>query len=196
MTMTLRSTAVALLLAAPAFAATESFVVDKAHSEVSFQVAHLGISKVRGQFTDFEANLQIDRAKPEASSVEFTIQAGSINTGVADRDKHLRSADFLDAEKQPTITFKSTRVVPKGKNQFDVVGSLTIRGVTKEVTLPVTATDFIKDPWGNEKVGFELSTKVNRKDYGVSWHKVMDSGGLVAGDEVSISINLETAKKK
>jgi polyisoprenoid-binding protein YceI len=195
MSKTSRLIAVAAVLAAPAFAA-ETFVVDKAHSEVSFQVTHLGISKVRGQFKDFDGAIAIDRARPEASSVEFTIKTASIDTGVADRDKHLRSPDFFDAETHPTISFRSSKVTPKGKNQFEVAGALTMRGVTKEVVLPVTATEFIKDPWGNEKVGFEIGTRINRKEYGVSWHQVMDSGGLVVGDEVTVAINLETAKKK
>jgi polyisoprenoid-binding protein YceI len=195
MSKTPRLAAAVLLLAVPGLAA-ETFVVDKAHSETSFQVTHLGIAKVRGQFTDFDGTINIDRAKPEASSVEFTINAASINTGVADRDKHLRSADFFDAETYPTISFKSTKVVAKGKNQFAVTGNLTIRGVTKEVTLPVTSTDFITAPGGVEKVGFEVGLKINRKDYGVSWHKLMDNGGVVVSDEVTVSINLETAKKK
>jgi polyisoprenoid-binding protein YceI len=195
MSKTPRLAAAVLLLAVPGLAA-ETFVVDKAHSETSFQVTHLGIAKVRGQFTDFDGTINIDRAKPEASSVEFTINAASINTGVADRDKHLRSADFFDAETYPTISFKSTKVVAKGKNQFAVTGNLTIRGVTKEVTLPVTSTDFITAPGGVEKVGFEVGLKINRKDYGVSWHKLMDNGGVVVSDEVTVSINLESAKKK
>ena len=195
MRKSLHSLALAALLAAPAFAA-DVYNVDKGHSEASFQVRHLGISNVRGRFADFEGSVNIDRAKPEASSVEFTIKTASIDTGVADRDKHLRSPDFFDVEKFPTITFKSSKVVSKGGNVYDVTGTLTMHGVSKDVTLSVTHLGFVKDPWGNDKAGFELNTTLNRKDYGLTWNKALETGGLLVGEDVKISINLETAKKK
>jgi polyisoprenoid-binding protein YceI len=137
-----------------------------------------------------------DAAKPENSSVEFTIKTASIDTNNEGRDKHLRSADFFDAEKFPEITFKSTKVVAKGKDKFDVTGPLTMHGVTKEVTLPVTFLGSQKDPQGNDKAGFEVAATLNRKDFGIVYNRALDAGGFVLGDEVWISINLETAKKK
>jgi polyisoprenoid-binding protein YceI len=184
-----------LAVSAPAIAA-DTFTVDKAHSEVTFRVRHLAISNVSGRFTDFDGAIQIDQAKPEASSVEFTIQTASVNTANEGRDKHLRSADFFDAEKFPTITFKSTKVVPAGKDRFDVTGTFTMHGVTKTVTLPVSFLGFAKDPWGGERGGFETSITLNRKEYGIVWNKVLDAGGTLLGDDVAVSINLEVKKAK
>lgn len=196
MRSSLRSLAfVALVAASPAFAA-ETYVVDKAHSEASFQVRHLGISNVRGHFDDFDGTVNIDRDKPEASSVEFTIKAPSINTGDADRDKHLRSADFFDVEKFPTISFKSSKVAAKGNNAYEVTGTLTMHGVSKDVMIPVTHLGFVKDPWGGNRSGFELNTVLNRKDFGLIWNKTLDAGGVMIGDEVKISVNLEAKKKE
>jgi polyisoprenoid-binding protein YceI len=189
----------ALVLAAgvPALAA-DTFVVDKGHSEVGFQVTHLGISKVRGRFNDFEGQIQIDAAKPEASSVQFTVKAASVDTGHEKRDADLKAVDggFFEVDKHPTITFKSTKVVPKGKDLYDVTGDFTMHGVTKTLTLPVKAAGPITDPSGNTKYGFETETTINRKDYGMTWHNVMDSGGLVVSDDVKITIQLEAGKPK
>jgi polyisoprenoid-binding protein YceI len=195
--MKFRTLAVAALLAsATSLFAAETFVVDKVHSEATFQVRHM-MSKVSGKFDDFSGKIEIDRAKPGASSVEFTIKTASINTGVADRDKHLRTADFFDAEKYPEITFKSTKIVPaKTKNVYAVTGDLTIRGVTKHVTIPVEFNGFGKDPWGNERAGFSLTTTVNRKDYGINWNKALDNGGFLLSDDVTINVNLEAQKAK
>jgi polyisoprenoid-binding protein YceI len=195
MRSTVLSLAVAALAASPALAA-ETYSIDKNHSEASFQIRHLGISNVRGRFEDFDGTVNIDKAKPDASSVEFTIQAASINTNAPDRDKHLRSADFFDVEKFPTITFKSSKIVPKGASAYDVTGTLTMHGVSKEITIPVTHLGFVKDPWGNDRSGFELNTTLNRKDYGLTWNKALETGGFLVGEDVKISVNLETAKKK
>lgn len=182
--------------ALPLFAqesATETFVVDKNHSTATFKVRHI-VSNVVGQFRDFTADVNIDRANPAKSSVEFIIQTTSVDTGNENRDKHLRTADFFDVEKFPTITFKSTAVTPKSKTDFEVAGDLTMHGVTKRVTLPVTFLGFGKTARG-EKAGFELETTINRKDYGVVWNKNLDEGGLLLGDDVKVSINLEMDKK-
>ena len=188
--------ALAAGLAAPAWAA-DTFVVDKTHGEVGFQAAHLGISKVKGWFRDYEGTIVADAAKPEASSVEFSIKVASIDTNSEGRDKDLREGDgFFEAAKFPTITFKSSKIVAKGKDAFDVTGTLTIHGVAKSVVLPVKVLGPITDPWKNVKYGFETQITVNRKDYGIVWNKTMDSGGLVVGDDVSIFISLEAAKKK
>lgn len=182
------------LAAVAAPAAAETYVVDNGHSEVSFQVRHL-VSKVRGGFGSYAGTFQLDRQKPEASKVEFTIQSASINTALPDRDKHLKGPDFFDAEKYPAIRFESAKIVAKGKDAYEVTGPLTMRGVTKTVTLPVSFLGFVKDPWGNEKAGFETTVVLNRKDYGMVWNAALDKGGFVLGDDVTVSINLELARK-
>jgi polyisoprenoid-binding protein YceI len=185
----------ALLLTASSLFA-ETFVVDKLHSEATFQVRHM-MSKVTGKFEDFGGRINIDRAKPAASSVEFNIKTASINTGVDDRDKHLRTADFFDAEKYPEITFKSTKVAAtRTKDVYAVTGDLTMRGVTKRITMPVEFAGFGKDPWGNERAGFSLTTTVNRKDYGINWNQALDNGGFLLSDSVTINVNIEAVKSK
>jgi polyisoprenoid-binding protein YceI len=145
-----------------------------------------------GQFRDFDAVINIDRAKPAASNVEFTVQAASIDTDNENRDKHLKSADFFDVEKYPTISFKSTAVKPSSKKDvYDVTGNLSIHGVTKQVTLPVAFLGFGKDGRGNSKAGFEIETTVNRKDYGIVWNRTLDEGGLLLGEDVKVTINIE-----
>lgn len=187
------------LAATPLFAQTpaaapEVWVADKAHSMTTFKIRHL-MAMVTGQFRDFDVAIRIDKAAPQNSSVEFTIQAASIDTGQSSRDEHLRSPDFFEVAKYPTILFKSTAVVPKSKTQFDVTGDLTMHGVTKRVTLPVTFLGFGKDPRGVEKGGFEIETTLDRKDYNITWNRILDEGGLLLGDEVKITINLEVGKK-
>jgi polyisoprenoid-binding protein YceI len=193
-----KSRVLSLLVAAFGFAgvvsAVESYVIDKNHSDASFQVRHFA-SKVRGRFADFGGTIQADPAKPEASSVEFTIKTASIDTNQPDRDKHLRSADFFDADKFPEITFKSTRITPAGKDKYDVTGTLTLHGVSKEVTLPVTFLGTMKDPRGNEIASFELETKLNRKDFGMTWNRALDNGGFMLSDDVDVQISLETRKQ-
>lgn len=175
--------------------ATETWSVDKAHSTATFKIRHL-MANVTGNFRDFDANINIDRANPAASSVEFTIQAASIDTGNTNRDEHLRSPDFFEVTKYPAITFKSTSIKAKSKTDFDVTGDLTMRGVTKRVTLPVSFLGFGKDGRGNEKAGFEIETTLNRKDYGIVWNRDLDEGGVLLGDDVKVTIDLEVGKKK
>lgn len=184
----------AAVATAPLFAA-ETYTVDKAHSDVSFQIRHFA-SKVRGSFNDFDGTIQADPAKPEMSSVVFTIKTASINTNNPDRDKHLRSADFFDAEKYPEITFKSSRIISAGKDTYTVTGTLTMHGVLKDVALPVMFLGFAKDPGGNQRASFETSIKLNRKDFGLNWNKALDAGGFMLSDDVDVTINLETVQKK
>ena len=184
----------AVLLAATPLLAADTFKVDKAHSYADFKIRHM-MSNVTGRFGDFDATIQVDRGNPGRSSVEFTIDAASIDTGNDNRDKHLRSADFFEVEKYPVITFRSTKVAPAGKDRFDVTGNLTIHGVTKQVTLPVIFLGFGKDQWGKERAGFEIETTLNRKDYGLNWNKALDQGGLLLADEVKVSIALEAVKQ-
>ncbi len=172
-----------------------TYVIDKAHSEVAFTVRHL-ITKVRGRFSEFEGTIQFDPARPEQSSVNFTVQASSVDTNAADRDTHLRSEDFFHVEKFPTITFISTKVTPNGGSEFSVAGPLTIRGVVKDVTLPVSYLGSGKDPWGNEKAGFETEITLNRKDFGLTWNAALETGGFLVGDDVKIALTIQAAAQK
>ena len=190
-----RSILIAAAVAMPLLAqnAPETWVVDKAHSTAQFKVRHMMANTV-GMFRDFDGNITIDRANPAQSGVEFTIQAKSIDTGNTNRDEHLRSADFFDVAKYPTISFKSTAVAKKSENEFAVTGDLTMHGVTKRVTLPVTFLGFGRTARG-EKAGFEIETTVNRKDFGIVWNKTLDEGGLLLGEDVKVTINLEVDRK-
>lgn len=178
----------------PAYAA-DTYVVDRSHSEATFQIRHL-VSKVSGRFTDFSGTIVGDPAKPESASVEFTIKAASINTDNADRDSHLRTADFFDVEKNPEITFKSSAIKKTGEGRYAVTGKFTMRGVTKTIVVPVEYLGVVRDPWGNEKAGFTAKLTLNRKDYGINWNKALDNGGVLLSDEVDVVVNLEAAKKK
>ena len=184
------------LLAAPAFA-QDVWVCDKNHSEVSFQVRHF-VAKVRGNFRDFTCQVTANSAKPEESKVEFTIKTASVDTDNERRDNHLKSADFFEAEKYPEISFRSSKVKAAGKDKFDVTGTLTMHGVSKEVTLPVTFLGVMidKNREGKEvpKSGFETQTTLNRKDYNIVYNRVLDNGGTMLGDDVAVSISLEMNK--
>lgn len=174
--------------------AVRTFQIDKTHSEATFQVRHL-ITRVRGNFSDFDGAIEFDEAQPERSTVSFTIQAASINTSVADRDAHLRSDDFFAVEKYPTITFRSTAIAPTGQDTFAVTGELTIRGVAKQVVIPVTLLGTAVDPWGNQKIAFEGELTLNRKDYGLTWNAALETGGFLVGDEVKVSLSIQAAAK-
>jgi polyisoprenoid-binding protein YceI len=185
-------------LAAPSSAPApvpEVYTIDKSHSEAAFQVRHL-VTKVRGRFTEFEGEVRIDRERPERSSVDFSIDAASVDTDVADRDTHLKSPDFFDVARYPRITFASSWIAPRGGDRYDVTGTLTIRGVAREVTLSVVSLGSARDPWGNERAGFELETKLDRKDYGIVFNAALDNGGFLLGDEVRITIDVEAIRQK
>ena len=173
---------------------TRTFAIDKSHSEALFTVRHL-ITKVRGQFKEFEGTIQLDQAHPEQSSVTFTVSAGSIDTNELNRDTHLRSADFFDVEHFPTITFTSTSITATGKDQYDVAGPLSIRGVSRNVVLPVVFAGFARDPWGNERAGFESELTINRKDFGLNWNAALETGGFLVGDEVRITLSIQAVAK-
>jgi polyisoprenoid-binding protein YceI len=170
--------------------AVSTFTIDKAHSEVTFQVRHL-LTKVRGRFTDFNGTVEFDEAQPERSSVAFTINAASIDTGAPDRDAHLRSGDFFAVETFPAITFTTSKVNPKGAGLFELEGTLTIRGTAKRITVPVSYLGTAKDPWGNARVGFEGEIAIDRKDFGLNWNAALETGGFLVGDEVKISVSLQ-----
>ena len=169
-----------------------TFAVDKAHSEATFQVRHL-VTKVRGSFAGLSGTIQFDEANPEQSSVTFTIQTASVDTGTPDRDTHLRSEDFFHVEQYPTITFVSAGIKATGGNGYAVTGDLSVRGVTKRITLPVTFLGKAKDPWGNEKIGFETEVTINRKDYGLVWNAALETGGFLVGDDVKIAVSVQAA---
>jgi len=169
---------------------TRTYAIDKTHSEATFQVRHL-VTRVRGRFSDFEGAIQFNADQPEQSSVDFTIKTASVDTSVADRDNHLRSEDFFHAEKFPTITFVSKKIVNTGGSEFDVTGTLTIRGVAKDVTIPVEFLGEAKDPWGNARVGFEGELTINRKDYGLLWNAALETGGFLVGDDVKIALQIQ-----
>jgi polyisoprenoid-binding protein YceI len=185
--------ALALVFAASsARAEKETFLLDKNHTVIGFKVRHF-VTKVPGKFAKFEGTLVLDRAKPEESSVDLKIEATSIDTGVPNRDKHLNSADFFDTAKFPEITFKSTKIASKGKDAYEVTGDLTMRGVTKPVTLVVTANGFANDGRGGQKTGFDVTGKLNRKDFGVSWNATVDQTTMLS-DEVDLEITVEANK--
>ena len=186
-------TAAFALLAVPGWAAS-TYTVDPAHSEVSFQIRHL-VTKVRGTFGKFDGTIVKDDANASASSVEFQVDAASIDTGIADRDTHLRSADFLDAEQYPSLSFQSKRVERLGGDHLRVVGDLTIRGVTRDVALDAVAEGRAMDPWGNERVGFSARTTINRQDFGLNWNQALEAGGLLVSNEVRISLEVEAVKQ-
>ena len=170
--------------------AAQTYAIDKMHSEVAFQVRHL-LTKVRGRFTEFAGTVLFDQEHPEQSSASLTIDASSVDTGTPDRDNHLRSDDFFAVGTYPTLTFTSSQVVKTGDATYDVVGTLTIRGVAEEITLPVTYLGTAKDPWGNVRAGFETSLTLNRKDFGLTWNAALETGGFLVGDEVRINLSIQ-----
>ena len=185
--------ALALLLPALASAQPAVYKVDSDHSGVSFTIRHF-VSNVPGRFKDFDGVIKYDAKNPAASSVSFTIQAASIDTDNADRDNHLRNADFFDVEKFPTLTFSSTSVKAVDADTLEVTGDLTMKGQTKKVTVPVDFLGTVKTPRG-EKAGFETSFKLDRKEYGITWNRALDTGGAILGDEVKINISIEADRQ-
>jgi polyisoprenoid-binding protein YceI len=182
-----------LTIAAAASAATETFNFDKSHSKVGFQIRHW-LTKVEGRFREYEGQIVLDRENPANSRVDVTIRAASIDTDNERRDADLKSDTFFDVEKYPTITFKSSKVVPTGKDQFDVTGDMTMHGVTKTIKVPVHHTGFI-DLGRVQKAGFEVTFPINRKDFGITWNRTADQGGVMLGDEVEISLLVEANKE-
>ncbi len=186
----------AAALSLPSAAATSTWEIDPMHSSAQFAVKHLAISTVRGAFTSVKGSVQFDSQDITKSTVDVTIDVNSVDTRVAARDKDLRSDHFFDAEHFPTMTFKSTKVEQVAPGKLRVIGDLTIRGVTKQVTLDVDGpTAPIKDPWGNQRMAINATTKINRQDFGVKWNATMDNGGLVVGDDVAITIDAEMFQK-
>jgi polyisoprenoid-binding protein YceI len=189
--------AMALLLGAASPAAAETFAIDAAHTTVGFSVRHL-FTSVQGRFDEFAGRIEFDPASPAGAKVSGTIQAKSINTNNEKRDTHLRAPDFFDVEKFPTIEFQSTKVesVDPAKNTGKLHGTLTIRGNARPVVLDVAFLGRGKDPWGNDKAGFTATTTIHRKDFGLTWNETLETGGVLVGDEVTITINAEGSAAK
>jgi len=182
--------------ASPLAARATTLEIDLAHSTAQFSVKHLMVSNVRGEFTKLTGTVELDEQDITRSRVQATIDASTIATRDEKRDAHLKSADFFDVEKYPTITFKSTSVQKAGKGKLKVTGDLTLHGVTRQVVLDVEGPSAeAKDPWGNVKIGANASTRINRKDFGLTWNTALEAGGVLVGEEVAITLDLELTKK-
>jgi polyisoprenoid-binding protein YceI len=176
-------------------ATTTTWNIDPVHTTVEFKVRHMMITNVKGHFTGVTGVLTLDEQDITKSHVEASIDAATINTREADRDTHLKSADFLDVEKFPTMTFASTRVTRTGEGEAHVEGDLTIHGVTRKVEFAVEGpTPPGKDPWGNTRIGWTATTKINRKDFGLTWNAALETGGILVGDDVTITFDVEAVK--
>lgn len=173
---------------------TTVWAIDPSHSEVQFKVKHLVISTVTGQFTDFSGELHTVGNEIAGAKAVFEAKIDSISTNNADRDGHLKSADFFDAENFPTLNFESTSFEKKG-DEFEIKGNFTMRGVTKEITLKAELGGIATDPYGQEKAGFEITGKVSRKEFGLNWSAVTEAGGVVVGDEIKLILNLQFVKQ-
>lgn len=171
------------------------WLIDPAHTQIQFKVKHLVISTVTGGFDKFEGGMDSSSEDFRDAEVWFSADAASINTGTPDRDNHLRSADFFDAANHPKLTFKSTSIKKTGKENYKLIGDLTIRGTSRPIELDVEYGGLMKDPWGNTKAGFELTGKLQRKDYGLNWNAITEAGGLVVSEEVKILINVEVNRQ-
>lgn len=171
--------------------ATTKWQLDPAHSNVEFAVKHLMIATVRGRFASVTGTLEVDDKNPTNAKVDVTIDVSSIDTRQEQRDTHLRSADFFDAEKHPTIHFASKRVEGDPRSEFKVIGDLTIRGVTREIALDVTAEGLGKDPWGGYRAGFSATGKIDRREFGLTWNQALEAGGIVVGDEIKLTVDAE-----
>ena len=184
------------VLAIPVLTYTATWQMDPDHSSFQFKIRHLTVSNVKGDFNKSRGVVTIDDQNITNLKVEVFIDAASVNTGHAQRDEHLRGPDFFDVTKYPTITFVSKKVIKADTDRLKVVGDLTLHGVTREITVDVEGpTPEVKDPWGNFRRGATATTKINRRDFGLTWNKVLDTGGLVVGEEVNIYVEVELVRK-
>ena len=178
---------------APSAGTKTTWKLDPSHSTVEFSAKHLMITTVKGRITDVAGTIYIDEKNPQNSSVEATLKAASLDTRTDQRDQHLRSADFLDVEKFPEIKFRSTRI-QGDKDSFKLTGDLTIRDVTKPITLDVEFKGETKDPWGGERVGFSANGKIDRREFGLTWNQALEAGGVVVGNDVNVSLEAQAVK--
>ncbi len=183
-------------LSIPVFGDAATWQIDPDHSSFQFKVRHLMVSNVKGDFTKVKGAVMMDERDIANLKLEITIDAASVNTGHAKRDEHLRNADFFDVAKHPTITFVSKRVVKAGPDRLKVIGDLLMHGVTKEITIDVEGqTQEVKDPGGNFRRGATGTAKINRKDFGLTWNRALETGGVIVGEDVDISVEIELIKK-
>lgn len=180
---------------ATAAAALTTWKLDPVHTNVEFAVKHLMITTVKGRFTGVSGTVRTDDSDPAKGDVDITIDAATIDTREPQRDAHLKSADFLEVDTFPTMTFRSTRVTDVDGNEFKLAGDLTIHGVTKAVVLDVTSEGRTKDPWGGERAGFTATTRIKRSDFGLQWNQALETGGWLVGDEVKISLDVQLVKQ-
>jgi polyisoprenoid-binding protein YceI len=181
------------LLSVPALAATTEWTLDSTHSQIGFSVPHMVVSEVDGKFKTYTGKALLDEADLTKSAVEFRAEVASIDTGDQKRDEHLRSAEFFDVQKHPQLTFKSTKITKAGKG-YKLKGQLTMHGVTKDVTLDATVSQPVKNPWGKLVRAVKITGKLKRSDYGLTWNKTLDQGGVVIGDDVTLDLKLELNK--
>jgi polyisoprenoid-binding protein YceI len=170
------------------------WAIDKDHSSVDFSIRHMMIANVKGTFQNFSAVVEADVTDLSDATIDFKVELSSIDTRNKDRDAHLVSADFFDVEKYPEMTFRSTDIKKNGEGEYDVIGDLTIHGITMPETFSVTFEGQGKDPWGNEKVGFSAQGTINRADYGLTWNSALETGGVLVGDKVKVSLQIEASK--
>lgn len=175
--------------------ATTKWIIDPAHSEIAFRVKHLMISNVKGVFTGFEAGVETEGSDFSTAVINFSMDPATVNTGSSDRDAHLRSPDFFDVEKFSSVTFSSGKLVKADENEYKLTGQLTIKGISKTVSLDVEFGGLMTDPWGNVKAGFSLSGKINRKDWGLNWNAALEAGGVLVSDEVRIMAEVQLLKQ-
>ena len=175
--------------------ATTKWTIDPVHSEIGFKVKHMMFTNVSGKFERYEATIVTEDDNFENAQIMFSADTASINTGNTDRDNHLKTADFFDPEKNPKLTFTSTSLTKKSGDDYELAGNLTINGHTTPVQLPVEFGGIMKDPWGNTKAVINISGKINRKDYGINWNSVLESGGVLVSDEVRLNIELQLVKE-
>lgn len=174
---------------------TTKWAVDPTHSEIGFKVKHMMFTNVSGKIKNFEATIESDNDTFENAKIEFSGTTNSIDTGNKERDTHLMSADFFDAEKYPTISFKATSFAKTGEGEYDLLGDLTLHGVTKSVRLSTEFGGEMKDPWGNTKIAFSINGKINRKDWGLNWNAAIEAGGVLVSEEVRLAIELQFIKQ-
>ena len=175
--------------------AVERWAIDASHSGIHFSVRHLVIAKVRGQFTRWSGELRVPEGDWSKGSVEVTVDASSIDTGVADRDTHLKSADFFDVATHPEITFKASGLQSKDARDGKLTGQLTIKGITRDVVLHVEQLGQARDPWGNDRAAFSAKTTIDRKEFGLTWNQVLETGGVMVGDRVDLEIEIQAVRQ-
>ena len=175
--------------------ALTKWAIDPAHSEIGFKIKHMMFTNISGRFEKYDSNITTEDDDFTKASIEFSADINSINTNNADRDTHLKSADFFDVDKYPKLNFRATSFSKTSDESYELAGDLTMRGVTKSVSLPAEFSGLMKDPWGNTKVGINISGKINRKDWGLTWNGALETGGLLVGEDVSLHIELQLLKQ-